>query len=70
MQNSFNFDTVKTDIVPNKDEPRPSTSGDGATSQSEHESPYTMTEDILRKRLRSKNKGRYITQLFAAITGT
>lgn len=33
------------------------------------EGPYTMTEEILRKRLQKENRGRYSTQLYAAITG-
>lgn len=39
------------------------------TAANNEDSPYTMTEEILQKRLQNENRGRYWTQLYAAITG-
>lgn len=44
-------------------------SGDADVSSDDNSSPYTMTEDILRMRLKKENRGRYITQLYAGIVG-
>lgn len=50
------------------DQEQASTSND--STPSDYKSPYSMTEEILREKLLYKDKGRYITQLFAGITGT
>lgn len=38
-------------------------------STNEENNPYSITEEELQKRLAKGNRGRYSTQLYAAITG-
>lgn len=37
--------------------------------QEQENNPYTITEDVLQKRLETIHGGRYITQFYAAVTG-
>lgn len=38
--------------------------------ENQDSSPYSMTEEILQKRLLRTSRGRYITQFYAALTGS
>lgn len=39
------------------------------SSDEEFDNPYSITEDVLRQRLKQKSSGRFITQFYAAVIG-